>query len=91
VREMMNYAQKVPSYIRLVVPATNEELVGWEEDRARGQQDLYLIAAASRLGIGAGQVTTEQRSLMKVTILSSLYSGQFYDNDQAIDIDPKGT
>lgn len=70
----MNPSQKMPSDLRLVIPATVEELEVWRAETGAGQQDLYLVAAASRLDVRPNQVTQTQRSLMKVTLMSVIYA-----------------
>jgi hypothetical protein len=70
----MNLSHKMPSDLRLVVPATVEEIEVWMAETNISQQDLYRVAAASRLEVLPNQVTQTQRSLMKVTLMSTIYS-----------------
>lgn len=66
-------SQKMPSDLRLVVPATPEEFNMWMAQSNMSHDDLYRVAAASRLEVLPDEVTTEQRSLVKVMLLSTFY------------------
>lgn len=69
----MNMSPKMPSDLRLVIPATTEEIEAWLAETNLSHEDIYLIAAASRLDILPAQVTCKQRSLMKVTLMAAFY------------------
>lgn len=69
----MNLSPQMPSDLRLVIPATIEEMEVWWAQTTVSHHDIYLIAAASRLDVLPAQVMTWQRSLMKVTLMSAFY------------------
>lgn len=69
----MNLSPQMPSDLRLVIPATSEEMYSWTAQREVSHHDIFLIAAASRLDVLPAQVMVWQRSLMKVTLMSALY------------------
>lgn len=69
----MNLSPQMPSDLRLVIPATSEELEAWTSEINVSHPDIYLVAAASRLDVEPEQVTPRQRSLMKVTLMSAIY------------------
>ena len=61
------------SDLRLISPPTEEEIQEWEAAVLLSQQDFYRIAASARLGVLPTEVSIEQRSLMKVTFITSAY------------------
>lgn len=75
----MNQSPQMPSDLRLVIPPTILEMEAWFSQRWEYNPDIYLIAAASRLNVPQEQVMAWQRSLMKVTLMSTFY------NDSGLD------
>ena len=75
----MNLSPQMPSDLRLVIHPTTLEMEAWFAQRCSSNPDIYLIAAASRLGIQQSQVMARQRSLMKVTLMSAFYGDHGLD------------